>query len=80
MPSSPCWFGLGVPAGVPGPILDQLNQAVRQVLAGPDVVAAIEKQGALPSPTSRAEFAELVHTENARWRKIVEDIHFAKLQ
>jgi len=78
--NNPSWFGLGAPAGVPAPILDQLNQAVRQVLAEPEVVAAIEKQGALPSPSSREAFAQLIRTQNAHWRKIVEDTHFAKLQ
>ena len=37
--NNPSWFGLGAPAGPPAPILDKLNQAVRKLLAEPDVIA-----------------------------------------
>lgn len=77
--NNPSWFGIGAPAGVPAPILDQLNQAVRASLANPEVASAIEKQGAIPSPMTRAEFGALVKNENARWRKVVKDIGFEKM-
>ncbi len=78
--NNPSWFGLGAPAGTPAPILDKLNDAVRQVLAEPEVITAIEKQGAIPAWTSRKAFADLIRTQNAHWKKVVEDIHFTKLQ
>ncbi|CAG9176882.1 hypothetical protein LMG23992_03360 [Cupriavidus laharis] len=78
--NNPSWFGLGAPAGTPAPILDKLNDAVRKVLAEPEVITAIEKQGAIPAWTSRKSFADLVRTQNAHWKKVVEDIHFTKLQ
>jgi tripartite-type tricarboxylate transporter receptor subunit TctC len=43
-------------------------------------VAAIEKQGAVPSAMSRKAFADLVRSQNAHWKKVVDEIHFAKLQ
>lgn len=78
--NNPSWFGLGAPAGTPAPILDKLNAAVRQTLADPEVIAAIEKQGAIPAWTPRAEFAELVRNQNRHWKQVVETIHFTKLQ
>ncbi|MBB3006900.1 Bug family tripartite tricarboxylate transporter substrate binding protein [Cupriavidus alkaliphilus] len=78
--NNPSWFGLGAPAGTPAAILDQLNDAVRQVLAEPEVVAAIEKQGAIPAPTSRKAFGDLIRGQNAHWKQVVEAIHFTKLQ
>ena len=78
--NNPSWFGLGAPAGTPAPILDKLNDAVRQVLAEPEVITAIEKQGAIPAWTSRKAFADLIRSQNAHWKKVVEDIHFTKLQ
>ena len=78
--NNPSWFGLGAPAGTPAAILDQLNDAVRRVLAEPEVVAAIEKQGAIPSPMSRKAFADLIRGQNAHWKQVVEDIHFTRLQ
>ncbi|MGH8784920.1 MAG: tripartite tricarboxylate transporter substrate binding protein [Cupriavidus necator] len=78
--NNPSWFGLGAPAGTPAAILDKLNHAVRQVLAEPEVIAAIEKQGAIPAPTSRKAFGDLIRAQNAHWKQVVEDIHFTKLQ
>ncbi|WP_316155748.1 tripartite tricarboxylate transporter substrate binding protein [Cupriavidus sp. BIC8F] len=78
--NNPSWFGLGAPAGTPVAILDKLNDAVRQVLAEPEVIAAIEKQGAIPAPTSRKTFGDLIRAQNAHWKQIVEDIHFTRLQ
>ncbi|AEI81385.1 extra-cytoplasmic solute receptor [Cupriavidus necator N-1] len=78
--NNPSWFGLGAPAGTPAAILDKLNDAVRQVLAEPEVIAAIEKQGAVPAPTSRKAFGDLIRAQNAHWKQVVEDIHFTKLQ
>ncbi|GLC90708.1 hypothetical protein Tamer19_01160 [Cupriavidus sp. TA19] len=78
--NNPSWFGLAAPAGTPAPVLDKLNQAVRKVLAEPDVIAAIEKQGAIPAPTSRQAFSELVRGQNAHWKKVVDDIQFTRLQ
>ncbi len=78
--NNPSWFGLGAPAGTPAAILDQLNDAVRQVLAEPEVIAAIEKQGAIPAPTSRKAFGDLIRGQNAHWKQVVEAIHFTKLQ
>lgn len=78
--NNPSWFGLGAPAGTPAAILDKLNDAVRQVLADPEVVTAIEKQGAIPAPMTRRAFADLIRGQNAHWKKVVEDIHFTKLQ
>ncbi|HBO83225.1 MAG TPA: ABC transporter substrate-binding protein, partial [Cupriavidus sp.] len=75
--NNPSWFGLGAPAGTPPAILDKINVAVKQVLAEPEVVDAIEKQGALPAYTTRKAFADLIREQNQHWKKVVEDIHFA---
>jgi tripartite-type tricarboxylate transporter receptor subunit TctC len=78
--NNPSWFGIGAPAGTPAPVLDKLNDAIRKALAEPDVVAAIEKQGAIPNPMSRKAFAELIKKQNSHWRKVVEEIRFTKIQ
>ncbi|MCT9124345.1 tripartite tricarboxylate transporter substrate binding protein [Cupriavidus gilardii] len=78
--NNPSWFGLGAPAGTPDAILDKLNDAVRQALADPEVIAAIEKQGAIPAWTSRKAFADLIRNQNQHWKRVVDKIQFAKLQ
>lgn len=77
--NNPSWFGLGAPAGTPAKILDQLNAAVRQALTDPEVIVAIEKQGAIPNPLSRADFAKLVASQNELWKKVIKEIGFEKL-
>lgn len=77
--NTPSWFGIGAPAGTPPAVLDILNKAVHTALADPEVVAAIEKQGAIPSPMSRAAFSALVVRENARWQRVIKDIRFEKM-
>lgn len=77
--NNPSWFGLGAPAGTPTAILDQLNAAVRQALAEPDVIASIETLGAIPSPMSRADFGQLIASQNELWKKVIKDIGFEKL-
>nr|WP_233575918.1 tripartite tricarboxylate transporter substrate binding protein [Noviherbaspirillum saxi] len=77
--NNPSWFGIGAPAGTPEPILEKLNSAMREALASPDVVAAIEKQGAIPGYTTRAEFTGLIKSANEHWKKVVQDIKFEKL-
>ncbi|WP_151449014.1 Bug family tripartite tricarboxylate transporter substrate binding protein [Lacisediminimonas profundi] len=77
--NNPSWFGIGAPAGTPAPILAKLNSAVKQALESPDVVEAIEKQGAIPDYTTRKEFADLIKSSNDHWKKVVIDINFTKL-
>lgn len=75
----PSWFGLGAPAGTPEPVLEILNQAMRVALDHPEVIASIEKQGAMAAPTSRADFGALVGRENQRWKSLVRAIEFQKM-
>ena len=77
--NTPSWFGLAAPAGTPEPILDQLNLAVKKVLSDPDVIKAIEGQGAEPDYTTRDQFLAIIKKSNATWKKVVDDIGFEKL-
>lgn len=77
--NTPSWFGLAAPAKVPEEVLETLNQAIRKVLADPEVAAAIEQQGAVPHYTTRAEFAAMIQQSNEIWSKVVQDIGFEKL-
>ena len=77
--NNPSWFGLAAPANTPTTILDTLNKAVLQALKDPETIAAIEKQGAIPSPMTRKEFGDLIQRSNEQWGKVVKDIGFTKL-
>ena len=77
--NTPSWFGLAAPANVPEDILETLNQAVKTVLADPDVVKLIEQQGAVPDYTTRQQFAQVIKESNERWQEVLRAINFEKL-
>ena len=64
------WFGLLAPAGTPKPIVDQLQQAVRQVLQRPDVASQLLELGAKPVGNTPAEFAAMIAAELDKWRTV----------
>jgi len=55
--NQPVWYGLLAPAGTPMEIVNKLRDAAVTVLKQPEVVAALEKQGAAPSGNTPEEFA-----------------------
>lgn len=67
------WFGLMAPAGTPPAVLDRIYTDVRKVLASPDAVSRMDKQGLEPVTMPPAQFSELVRREIATWTKIVKD-------
>lgn len=77
--NNPSWFGLAAPKNTPDEILEQLNQALKEVLQDPKVVESIKEQGALPAHTSREEFEKIIIESNERWAKLVDEIGFEKL-
>ncbi len=48
--NNPSWFGLAAPAGVPEPVLDKLNQAVRAALADPTRSPPSNARAPCPAP------------------------------
>src|SRR6218665_37236 len=67
------WYGILAPAGTPAAIVQQLNQAINQALAQPDVAEKLRSEGGEVLGGSAERFAELLRTEVTRWGKIVKD-------
>ncbi|MGZ8230787.1 MAG: Bug family tripartite tricarboxylate transporter substrate binding protein [Burkholderiales bacterium] len=65
------WYGLLAPAGVPRPIITQLNKATVSVLNSADIRERYLSQGMDPVPNTPAEFAALMKSETAKWTKVV---------
>ena len=65
------WHGLVTAAAVPVPMLDRLHQAAAAALHDPEVVRAIAGQGMEAIGNSRAAFATLLRSDNARWTAVV---------
>jgi tripartite-type tricarboxylate transporter receptor subunit TctC len=63
--------GVMAPAGTPPTIVAKLNGAINQVLAMPDVHAALERLGAEIRPGSPADFAAFLAREKTQWDEVV---------
>jgi tripartite-type tricarboxylate transporter receptor subunit TctC len=67
------WYGLLVPAKTPPAIVAKLHDAVVAALDAPDVREKLVASGAIPAPTSSAEFGALLNDELARWGRVVRE-------
>jgi tripartite-type tricarboxylate transporter receptor subunit TctC len=64
------WWGLAAPAGTPAAIVARLNDALRALVADPDVRRALDRQGADAVGMSPAEFGTFIRTEATKWSKV----------
>ena len=65
------WWGIAVPAGTPRAIIDEPNVALHQLLATPEIVAFMAREGAEPAPSSPEDFGRHIDTELRRWSDLV---------
>ena len=65
------WFGLWAPAGTPAAVVEKLDEAVRTVLASPELGQAAALQGAVPAYAPPAQLATLLAKESADWAGII---------
>jgi len=69
--STPGWFGLSAPAGVPDAIVTRLNAEIRAVLDMAEVKARLSDLGAAAAPGTPAEFGALIAAQRAQWSEAV---------
>jgi tripartite-type tricarboxylate transporter receptor subunit TctC len=67
------WYGLLAPARTPPAVVAKLHDAVVGALDAPDVREKLVASGAIPAPTSSAEFGALLSDELARWGRVVRE-------
>lgn len=66
------WYGFFAPAKTPKPIIDQINKALNQVLADKEIIKRMEEHGADVETSTPEKFGELVKTELAKWKGVVQ--------
>ncbi len=67
------FYGLLAPAGTPKEIIEKLNSVATEALKAPNVVAALDKQGAIPDPGSPEHFAEEIKKQYDIAKEIVKN-------
>jgi tripartite-type tricarboxylate transporter receptor subunit TctC len=67
------WFGIVVPAGTPGPIVDRIGKALELALATSDIREKLDIAGCEAKSAPRAQFADIIKADVALWAKVVKD-------
>ncbi len=67
------WYGLFLPAATPKEIVATAHVEVNKLLAMPEMVAAIQAQGAETQLMTAEQFGALVKTDYAKWKTIVQN-------
>ena len=68
------WYGFFVPVGTPAEIVKKLFDAAAEVLARPDVKAALAREGTETAVSkSPDEFANFLNEDNRFWARLVKE-------
>ena len=67
------WYGLVGPGKLPTPIAQKINKDVNTILAMADVQERLDSFGAEDGGGSSEKFAAFIHTEIAKWAKVVKE-------
>jgi tripartite-type tricarboxylate transporter receptor subunit TctC len=67
------WYGLLAPAKVPPEVLARLTQAMKKVMAEPELRARFESIGARPVGNSPSEFVAQIRSEVTRMKQLVKE-------
>jgi len=65
------WFGVVMPAGTPTEIVGRMNAELVAALKRPDIRDRVIAAGAEPSPSTPAQFGELIRSEIDKWAEVV---------
>ena len=67
------WYGVVGPAGIPAPIVRQLNESLATVLTAPDLRDKLSVEAIEPMIMSPEQFAAFIKTDIARWSRLAKD-------
>jgi tripartite-type tricarboxylate transporter receptor subunit TctC len=66
------WYGVVAPAGTPQAVIAKLNQEIARVLASPEMQRRLSNDGSEATPTTPAQFRQIIANEIQRWQKLVQ--------
>jgi len=67
------WYGVVGPAGMPAPLVKQLNDTLATVLRMPDLTERLSIEAIEPIIMSPEQFGAFIKTDIARWTKIAKE-------
>ena len=67
------WYGVVGPAGMPAPIVRQLNESLALVLRAPDLREKLSVEAIEPIVMTPDEFANFIKSDIGKWTKLAKD-------
>lgn len=64
------WFGIAAPAGLPAGVAERLRQVLANSVAAPEIVSAMQAQGAEPHLLQQAALRQFWRDDAARWNAL----------
>jgi tripartite-type tricarboxylate transporter receptor subunit TctC len=68
------WFGIFVPSGTPRPAVNQLNQALAQIVKSPSMQERLSRDGLTGVASSPEEFAKEVARDTEKYGKVIREL------
>jgi tripartite-type tricarboxylate transporter receptor subunit TctC len=65
------YYGLAAPAGTPRPIIDKLNQVLRDALASDEVKKQLGADGTEITPGTPEDYADFIDKDEKKWSQLV---------
>lgn len=66
------WYGVVGPAGIPAPVVRQLNDTLNQTLRAPDMRDKLAIEAVEPMPMSPEQFAAYIRNDIQRWSALAQ--------
>ena len=67
------WYGVVGPAGMPAPMVKQLNDTLAQILKAPDLREKLSVEAVEPMVMGPDEFGQYIKADIARWTKLARE-------
>ena len=72
------WNGVGVPKGTPQEVIDTMGNAMREVLASPELKAQYEKVGVEARGSTPAELTARLTGDIKKWNDVIDKAGIAR--
>jgi tripartite-type tricarboxylate transporter receptor subunit TctC len=69
------WYGMLFPAGTPRAMVVKVNAGINRALSSPALAQRFAAVGVEPAGTTPEAFAQMIRSEIAKWRKVVQAAH-----
>jgi tripartite-type tricarboxylate transporter receptor subunit TctC len=67
------WYGVVGPAGMPAPLVKQLNESLAVVLRAPDMREKLSVEAIEPTVMTPEKFGDFIRADITRWTKLAQD-------